>query len=1000
MPILPIYVDKTFFLGRVEEQKQFRNVLREVLAAPADEEQPYIILLYGDGGMGKTTLAKRFRDIAKIEQPFEREFHILWIDWEDERRCNPALQVGRENVRPETVFDVMHARAVKGGWGRYFSLYQDAAKKRGEAEKKAAEAILAGDERDEFAPLRGAGASGLAKLMRVSLPVIGETGEKLAQTFLDAGIKVGAEQAALLRAKLEERLRARLDPRQFELFLNPNEQLARALADGLQKIGGDRPLIVFLDTYEIVDQADMWLRTAIRSAGPKVVWVIGGRDDLARSRPFGKDYFKGYNEEFSSRLLPYNLPQLAEQDVLRMFANRAPDRPLEQAALEAISRATRSVPLALDEAAEMWAKGVPLEEIVGDSDERTPLKEIVHKMTERYLMHVVAETDRRALYALALADGDIEILRAMLRPDGAAAFDLNALLRRLERDYASVHYEHTRLHEEPAFFLRSRLREEIYRSDDCIKSLNQRAVDTLRARLAKIQAEYPSIEERCEDEDWVKAALDLSEHLFWLDEGEAWRWLIPCYVESLAYSKELRQGLLQIASGWKDYLSKSGKKRLKLLGGGPAPDERGSMLDELERLQRLGWLKGENEGEYTAILNWQRGRYHYDQERYPEALTYYERAEAFLPPDGGGLKRLLGEALDDLARELMWPQGATDAIYSEDARRILLKAAAWLPERQGVYYRLGVVLSKSGELSEAIPCFQRAIQLDPKLAGPPHNGLGNVYSDLDRYKEALAAYKQAIQLEQTYAHPHHGLGNVYYRLGRYEEALDAYNQAIQLDQTYAGPHNGLGTVYAMQGRYKEALDAYNQAIQLDPKAAYPYNGLGNVYFNSGRYEDALDAYKQAFQLDPKYAIPHYNLAEVYIRQRVFDKASDELNAGMRLEPSNLFGPLVTLGIVRRYQGLEESEGHFQRALAQWETAWRAKWQTPAGLLEYKAIALLCLGNKDEALQTLRQAITEMLPEDVIDFDYFELLQTAPVPPDGLEEVVAVLKEAERKRKET
>ena len=47
----PIFVDHPPFLGRIEEQKQFIAALQDVLKQPAAETLPYIILLYGDGGM-------------------------------------------------------------------------------------------------------------------------------------------------------------------------------------------------------------------------------------------------------------------------------------------------------------------------------------------------------------------------------------------------------------------------------------------------------------------------------------------------------------------------------------------------------------------------------------------------------------------------------------------------------------------------------------------------------------------------------------------------------------------------------------------------------------------------------------------------------------------------------------------------------------------------------------------------------------------------------------
>ncbi len=101
------------FLGRVEEQQQFRTALREVLEPPKDETLPYVILLYGDGGIGKTSLSRRFCDLAKKEKPFANNLEILWLDWEEERRRTVALQGGREYVSAETLFDAIFTAAQR-----------------------------------------------------------------------------------------------------------------------------------------------------------------------------------------------------------------------------------------------------------------------------------------------------------------------------------------------------------------------------------------------------------------------------------------------------------------------------------------------------------------------------------------------------------------------------------------------------------------------------------------------------------------------------------------------------------------------------------------------------------------------------------------------------------------------------------------------------------------------------------------------------------------------
>ena len=68
------------FLGRVEELKQFRVALKEVKNNQIADETPFIFLLYGNGGTGKTTLAQKFHSIAVNEGEFSDSFQFLSID--------------------------------------------------------------------------------------------------------------------------------------------------------------------------------------------------------------------------------------------------------------------------------------------------------------------------------------------------------------------------------------------------------------------------------------------------------------------------------------------------------------------------------------------------------------------------------------------------------------------------------------------------------------------------------------------------------------------------------------------------------------------------------------------------------------------------------------------------------------------------------------------------------------------------------------------------------
>jgi tetratricopeptide (TPR) repeat protein len=461
----------------------------------------------------------------------------------------------------------------------------------------------------------------------------------------------------------------------------------------------------------------------------------------------------------------------------------APEHPLNEAEAEAISRVTRGIPLAIREAAEMRQRGLSVEQIVGDIDDATPTREIVTRMTERYLLHAINnEDDRRALYALALAQGDRERLRAMLRPGDGQSFDLDTRLRDLERDYASVHLDENRLHDAPALFFRERLKRS--RDEDWAQALNRRAVETLRARLRKLEAGLPRLEDRCDDEDWTRTAVALTDHLFWLDETEAWRWFAPRFVESLAYGAELREGLFDTARDWKEQLSRGGQKRLRLFSKGAYfwsdAEDHAAMLDELDRLAKLGWMKESEEDdratERQAILDWQRVESFYRRERYTDALASCESVESGLPPDGEELQRHLADSMNSLARKFIWTGSLGVADYSPEAKRLLSKVVEWLPDKPNAWYHLGVTFEVARKFDQAIAAYGRAIELDPKFAAP-HHGLGNVYSFLSRYEEA---FRKAIELDPPSGRCRSSLAGFLQKLGRETEAAEQIKIAREL----------------------------------------------------------------------------------------------------------------------------------------------------------------------------------------------------------------------------
>ncbi|MCB0036694.1 MAG: tetratricopeptide repeat protein, partial [Anaerolineales bacterium] len=497
-----------------------------------------------------------------------------------------------------------------------------------------------------------------------------------------------------------------------------------------------------------------------------------------------------------------------------------------------LSRITRGRPLAIHVVADELNQGTSLKEVIQDIAPFAANDQIARRMADRYLQHVIAEEDKQAIFALVLADGDVEILRAMIKNSGRGKNDLENLLKRLERDYAYVHAERARLHDDPALFIREYLKNGIRRTGEMVQNLVSEAIAIGETRLQTTEKQLNTAEDRCNDENWINEAVSLANFLLWRNEEAAWKWILPRFAEGLEYNPDVCYGLLTVLTRWQDQLSDLGRQILHHLM--VVQEEIPSIAAELKLLESFaqaeekGWLEGNMHDEYLAIFHLRHGRVADRQQLFDQAYDHYKQAEQHLPADGEMLRHRLGEAMSELAQNMIQSQPDFLAEQQETIEAILTKVLAMTPQNQHAMLILSQLYLEKGQWQAAQPIVQALTELVPDHP-ESWTMLGDIQRMQAQWPAAKKSYNKALELDEQALEAWIGLGHVHVAQNQDKQAQQAFEKAYALNPLAPDVLVGLGNLYVSQQAWAEAQAMYEQALTADCQTAAVYTGLGHAY---------------------------------------------------------------------------------------------------------------------------------------------------------------------------
>jgi tetratricopeptide (TPR) repeat protein len=191
---------------------------------------------------------------------------------------------------------------------------------------------------------------------------------------------------------------------------------------------------------------------------------------------------------------------------------------------------------------------------------------------------------------------------------------------------------------------------------------------------------------------------------------------------------------------------------------------------------------------------------------------------------------------------------------------------------------LGIAYGRQGSpdmMGEAVAEFRQALDLNPKLA-PARLYLARVYLDLGRAARAREELDAA--LAQVPGQPQFlaMLGETERQLKNPARAVEVLRESLKADGASAQARYYLGLALFDLGRRDEAIKELEAVVQSGAKAVEAYVSLGTAYNEAGRFDEAAEILSQGTWIDPARPDLRIQLARAYRSKGLLTKADEQL----------------------------------------------------------------------------------------------------------------------------
>jgi ribosomal protein S12 methylthiotransferase accessory factor len=165
--------------------------------------------------------------------------------------------------------------------------------------------------------------------------------------------------------------------------------------------------------------------------------------------------------------------------------------------------------------------------------------------------------------------------------------------------------------------------------------------------------------------------------------------------------------------------------------------------------------------------------------------------------------------------------------HPEAAIRKLQAFDRTLPGQYYTMFYLGTCHIATGDLTEALACFQKSLERHPTQQDVPsiYVYMGICLKDMAEYRNALKVLNEAEKYDSERTDIYNLQGFCHFKLKQHVKAIECFNKVISLDPGSAIDYANIASNYRDMGDTTQAIHYYEVALAMDPTIDFARENL-------------------------------------------------------------------------------------------------------------------------------------------------------------------------------